>query len=234
MKSIRVLAVLLFGCGGATSQTVDEPTPATASTTPEATPVSPAPSSSPSASSSTPSPSPPPTSSTDGTATRATCTSSFGNALSASFGRLDGYVYAIVPTGTRDCNADGSHLHLQVKSDGAVYDVAVNLDALQAETTHAMSAWSEGWHAGAESLDYPTDLALHANAFAAKSSSAARSDLEAALASANHISIFATGYGPNGAHLVHRQGGGHDGAIVIDPLSSAPRVIAFRFDKDAF
>jgi hypothetical protein len=34
------------------------------------------------------------------------------------------------------------------------------------------------------------------------------------LATANHISVCATTYGADGTHLVHRNGGGHDGAIV--------------------
>jgi len=41
--------------------------------------------------------------------------------------------------------------------------------------------------------------------------------------------IFATGYGRGGGHLIHRNGHGHDGAIVIDPLSAKPRFLLFRF-----
>src|SRR4051794_24097371 len=63
----------------------------------------------------------------DGAPTRIACTSSFGAALTntPTFGRLDGYLVAIVPPGGGSaCNADSSHLHLQVRMNGAVYDVA--------------------------------------------------------------------------------------------------------------
>ena len=113
----------------------------------------------------------------------------------------------------------------------AVYDVAVNIDGLMAETTHALvaGAWAEGWHTPSK-LDYPTDLAVHAPAFATTNAQA----LEQKLASVNHVSVFATGFGPDGAHLVHRNGGGRDGAIVLWPLSDAPEFLVFRFANQSF
>lgn len=173
---------------------------------------------------------------TDGTPTRTACTSSFGSALTTTHGRLDGYLVAIVPESTRgECNNDGSHVHLQVKTDGAVYDIAVNLDTLEADVDAPLpdGAWNEGWHM-ADALDYPTTLGLHAAAFTAGSATAQRMRIETALANANHVSIFATGYGPEGAHLVHRQGGGRDGAIITDPLAPKAHVMAFRFATDSF
>ena len=179
----------------------------------------------------------PTSSGTDGTATRAQCTTSFhGTALSGSFGRMDGYLVAIVPpNGSRSCRADSSHVHLQVKVDGVVYDVAVNTDTYVAEKDVALpdGAWSEGWHAGAR-LDYPTTLGLHASSFASTTQSAQAQTIENALASANHVSIFATPYDSTGAHDVHRKGGGDDGAIFVDPLSSPAHVLAFRFSTDSF
>ena len=65
----------------------------------------------------------------DGTPTRQACTSLFGDKLSGSdtFGRLDGYLVAIVaPSGMNSCNADTSHVHLQVKMMNAIYDVAID------------------------------------------------------------------------------------------------------------
>src|SRR5438132_12017259 len=56
----------------------------------------------------------------DGAPRRIACTNGFGSALSTSFGRLDGYLVAIVPPGHRGCNGDQTHLHLQVESGGAV------------------------------------------------------------------------------------------------------------------
>ena len=180
---------------------------------------------------------PPPTSSTDGAPKRQTCTSSFGNALTSNHGRLDGYLVAVVTGSTRSCNNDGSHVHVQVSVANAVYDVAVNLDTLMAsETIGALPdvPWVEGWHAGA-GLDYASDLGLSSTAFAAAASTnARRSQLETLLATANHVAIFATGYGPEGAHLVHRQGNHRDGAIILDPLAAKPRLVAFRFASDVF
>src|SRR5258706_669036 len=66
----------------------------------------------------------------DGTPTRLACTSTFGTALTASptYGRLDGFLVAIVPPGNGSaCNADSTHVHLQVRMTGAVYDVAVDV-----------------------------------------------------------------------------------------------------------
>jgi len=167
----------------------------------------------------------------DGTPVRNACTSKLGQGLTKTFGRLDGTIVSIVPTSQTSCNGDSTHVHLQVLMQGAVYDVAVNVDGLMAETSHAMvqGAWAEGWHSPAN-LDYPADLSEHSPAFATTNASA----LEQKLASVNHVSIFATGYGPDGAHLVHRNGGGHDGAVVLWPLSDSPDFLVFRFSTQSF
>jgi hypothetical protein len=172
----------------------------------------------------------------DGAPTRIACTSAFGSGLTSSHGRLDGYLVSIVPTNTHgSCNGDGSHLHLQVKANGEVYDIAVNLDTLEADTDAALpgGAWSEGWHAN-QRLDYPNDLGLHAPAFMLTDPNTQRTNISATLANANHISIYATGYGPGGAHDVHRRGASLDGAIAINPLDPKAHILAFRFTTDSF
>ena len=109
----------------------------------------------------------------DGTPMRRACTSTFGTALSNVYGRMDGYLVAIVPpaSSTAPCNADPTHLHLQVLIGGAVYDVAVNVgtndatnDVHSTTLDHALvgPAWSEGWHTTV-TVDYPT-LGVHADA----------------------------------------------------------------------
>ncbi|NOU31926.1 MAG: hypothetical protein HOO96_28815 [Polyangiaceae bacterium] len=166
----------------------------------------------------------------DGAPVRRTCTSNFGRGLSQTFGRLDGILVSVVPANHNGCNGDGTHVHLQVESGAATYDVAVNIDGLTAETAHApLAAWADGWHPGA-SLDYPADLAVHAASFAPTN---ART-FEQRLSAANHVSIYATGYGPDGAHLVHRNGGGHDGAVVLDPLGPSAQFLVFRFPQQSF
>ncbi len=174
-------------------------------------------------------------SATDGTPTRVACTSSFGSDITTTHGRLDGYLVSIVPLSTHGCNNDTSHLHLQVKANGQVYDVAVNLDTLEADLDAPLpgTAWAEGWHAN-EQLDYPSTLSLHASAFAQTSPTTQRTNLQNALANANHIAIFGTGYGPTGAHDIHRKGFGDDGAIVINPLDAKAHIITFRFSTDSF
>jgi hypothetical protein len=176
---------------------------------------------------------------TDGPPTRQTCTGSFGSGLSAVHGRLDGTVVSIVAPGTPGgghCNGDSSHLHLQMLMSGSVYDVAVNLDTYYLEKDMGMptsDAYSEGWHTS-DNLDYPS-IGIHSSQFTHPASqSALTALLESALANANHLSVYATGYGPTGIHDVHRRSGGYDGAIVIDPLSATSHVFYFCFNTDNF
>jgi hypothetical protein len=241
-----VLLAYAGACGGSASPTLPGAPPPPPDGTAGAEGASgPAPSSSSGTASSTSSsssstggaPTPTPTpSAADGTASRVACTATLGPGLTTTHGRLDGYLRAIVAPKESACHADGTHVHLQVEASGATFDIAVNIDALEAETTVTTlpgGPWAEGWRASVD-LDYATDLALHASAFTTTGLSTVRSRVTDALAAANHVTIFATGYGPDGAHLVHREGGGRDGAVVIDPLGPAPRLLAFRFDRDVF
>ena len=175
----------------------------------------------------------------DGTPTRMPCTNSLGSALTTVHGRLDGYLVAIVPSTTHSCNGDDTHVHLQVRANGSVYDVAVNVsdpqnvDYLAKDMALPDGAWSEGWHPGqAALLDYPS-LGLHAADFAPTPQGTLETAINTELADANHGSIFMTGYGPDGGHLVHRNGNGADGAIVIRPLG-ASRLLMLHFANQAF
>jgi hypothetical protein len=121
----------------------------------------------------------------DGTPTRQTCTSDFGDALSAqpTFGRLDGFLVAIVPPANmQSCNDDDSHVHLQVRMSGMIYDVAIDVtdETTMMDDVHTTPLdiampdampWTEGWHTGTTVLaDYvalglhDTDLTLEAKA----------------------------------------------------------------------
>ena len=172
----------------------------------------------------------------DGPPNRQPCTNNFGNGLSGGFGRLDGYVIAVVPPGGGACNADRHHVHVQVVAGGETYDIAVNTDSgfiAERDAPLPAGSWNEGWHTGV-SLDYPADLGLHASDFTAASEAVVDQDVENALATANHISVFATPYNRGGAHLVHRQGSGHDGAVITDPLSATSHLFAFHFSNQSF
>jgi hypothetical protein len=172
----------------------------------------------------------------DDAPTRRACTNNFGSALSTSHGRLDGTLVAVVPITAHGCNADNTHVHLQVLVNGAVYDVAVNVDGIMDELDAEIpdGAWSEGWHTSGTNLDYVSSLGLHSSSFSLTGTSAVATEIENQLASTNRISVFATGYGPTGAHLVHRQGGGRDGAIVVNPLACPSHLLVFRFSNQSF
>ncbi len=177
----------------------------------------------------------------DGTPVRMPCTSTFGSALSTPHGRLDGTLVSIVmPTDKNGCNADSSHVHLQVLMNGSVYDVAVNVsdpanvDFLEEDLALPDGAFSEGWHTGAaDDLDY-VSLGFHDTDFTAIPEDTLAQMLSTELADVNHISVFMTGYGPTGGHDVHRQGSGEDGAIVIRPLSALPHILLFHFATQSF
>ena len=172
----------------------------------------------------------------DGTPTRVACTGNFGTGVSAIHGRLDGTIVSIIPPGGgQACNGDSSHVHLQVLMKGGVYDVAVNTDTLYAQLDVPMpdGPWAEGWHPG-ENLDYPGTLGVHSTSFTVTNPTALAQMIESELAQANHVSVFATGYGPTGAHDVHRVGNNEDGAIVTHPLDAKPHLLLFCFNTDSF
>jgi hypothetical protein len=173
----------------------------------------------------------------DGTPTRQMCTSNFGTGLTGtSFGRLDGFLVSLVPDNTMTCNGDASHLHLQILMNTRIYDIAVNLDAAEIETSHALlgGAWAEGWHNSTQTLDYVNDLGLHSPQFTMVTRAATRARLETLLSTTNHISVFSTRYSGSGAHLIHRNRNQTDGALVLSPLSSNPQFVAFRFSNQSF
>ncbi|MBV8758219.1 MAG: hypothetical protein JO257_13110 [Deltaproteobacteria bacterium] len=176
----------------------------------------------------------------DGTPTRQPCTGRFGTALTSVYGRLDGYLVAIVQPGSgSSCNGDSDHVHLQVKMNGAIYDVAINVgssgnvdDVRTLTKDIPLPQWSEGWHPGA--IEDYVSLGVHSTDMTQEPRAQIASEITADLASVNHISVFGTGYGPDGAHLIHRNGGGHDGMIVMNPLSSPAHVRMFSFTNQAF
>jgi hypothetical protein len=171
----------------------------------------------------------------DGTPTRVACVGTLGSGLSPAHGRLDGTLVSIVGPTDRGCPTDPSHLHLQVKMGASVYDIAINLDGLEGETDAKLPGipYAEGWHP--MDLDYVGDLGLHSTNLTLTTPGAIRDRVVTALAKANHVSIFGTGYpGSDGAHIVHYKGAGLDGAIVVNPSAPTAHVIAFRFDNDTF
>ncbi|MEO6954837.1 MAG: hypothetical protein ABI321_23760 [Polyangia bacterium] len=177
----------------------------------------------------------------DGAPVRVGCTERYGAALDTPFGRLDGELIAILDPGQRRCHADRDHVHLQVRANNAVYDIAVNVSSntggsvLYEAIDHPLYGppWAEGWH-GDVTLDYPT-VGLRSMDFAPVPTAKLASTIEAELSTANHVSVFASSYTDgSGAHLVHRNGDGNDGAIVVRPLSAVAHVLAFHFAGQDF
>jgi len=175
----------------------------------------------------------------DGTPTRRPCTNSFGTALTKNFGRLDGILVAIVPPGGSSCNADADHLHLQIEANGATYDVAININGAPGDvrtTTRDVAlpgpVWGQGWHTGLP-IAYPS-MGVHAGDLTTRTSAQLVSDLMADLSTVNHISLFAIGYGPEGAHNVHRNDFNHDGLVITQPLSTPSHARLFSFSTQTF
>lgn len=176
----------------------------------------------------------------DGPPTRLPCTNQLGTGMSAEFGRLDGILVSIVPPGNGGCNADSGHIHLQVRTNGAVYDISVNVGDAGMQDVHSTTrdikmpgpAWSEGWHP-AIGNDYVA-LGIRAADLPLRTKAELTAELMTELATANHISVFAIGYGPDGGHLVHRNGGGRDGLLITKPLASSARVRLFSFTGQTF
>ncbi len=176
----------------------------------------------------------------DGPPMRVACTNQLGTAMSAEFGRLDGVLVAIVPPGNGNCNGDASHIHLQVKANSAVYDISINVGEGAMQDVHSTSrdmrmpgpAWSEGWHP-AIGNDYVA-LGIHSTDLPLLTAAQLTSNVMSDLATANHISVFAIGYGPDGGHLVHRNGSGRDGLLITKPLASSAHVRMFSFSTQTF
>lgn len=180
----------------------------------------------------------------DGTPIRLPCSATFGNAITAnSYGRLDGRLVTIIVPGTPGCRGDSGHVHLQILAGGATYDIAVNIgdDDPSTNNVHSIGvdhallgpAWSEGWH-GVDRVDYAGDLGVHAAAMPLHTRADNIAALVTELATANHISVYATGYDDStGAHLIHRNAGG-DGMIVLRPLSPVAHGLLYSFSNQQF
>lgn len=177
----------------------------------------------------------------DGTPVREPCVESLASGLTTAFGRLDGYLVAVLSPGHHGCHSDSDHIHLQVKVSGKIYDIAITavdtngsaVDFLERDLALPDGAWSEGWHTNVH-LDY-TQLGLHDADFTATSKADLTTRVEHALQTANHVSIFATGYSDRtGAHKVHRNGGGADGALIIDPTAATSHALLFHFETQRF
>lgn len=171
------------------------------------------------------------------------CTGTFGNALTNSFGRLDGTVLAVVQPKDTQCPMPNSdHVILEVTMMGAAYRMVVNVRSPIGDPNvrflalpHALPppAWAEGWHTGL-TLDYVADLGVHVGVFTPYN----LTDLSALIADSitigQKVSVYATSSGGASTHLIHRNDGKADGAIVLDPEAMTPKFLIFHFADQMF
>lgn len=159
------------------------------------------------------------------------------------YGALEGELVSLVPPGTHGCPNDADHLHLQVDVGGKRYDVAVTInDSMAAQPIYflakdiAAGSAAPGW--SATGFDYPTNLGAHAADFTGMNKTDLLARLQTELATVSKVSLHGRSYGPvaDGVHNVHRNGGGHDGAIIARGLGAGgtDHVLAFHFYNSAF
>lgn len=175
------------------------------------------------------------------------CADTFGNKLTAAFGRLDGVVYAVQkPSDTQCVMPNSDHVVLQVLWAGGVYRMVVNVESNGAdpkvrygvfEKPLPAPAFAEGWHTDAP-LDYVTTLNVHSTdtAFQPYEMDALVTAMAKELTVGAPIAVYATsGEGrPESTHLVHRNKTDKDGAIVVNPKSATPKMLLFHFPDQTF
>ena len=157
-------------------------------------------------------------------------------------GALEGQLVSLVPPGTGGgCPADSDHLHLQVAVGSKRYDVAVTIFdspsgaplGVLAKDLAAGAAVTPGWSSTAR-FDFIADLGVHSGDFTLLAKPALLARLESELATASSVRIFGKSYTDGtGLHNVHRNGGGHDGVLLVHEGSS-DHAVALRFSTDTF
>jgi len=179
----------------------------------------------------------------------AACASTFGTGLTASFGRFDGVVSAVVrPADTQCALPNSDHVVVQVKTDAGVYRMVVNVLSSFGDPDVRLAAisapllggpWSEGWHPGLL-LDYPTHLSLHSSdgGFTPIPMAQLIERVADEITVGEKISVFAESSGGpvygSGAHKIHRNGSNRDGALVLNPEGTSARWLLFHFANQSF
>ena len=175
----------------------------------------------------------------------ARCASTFGTALTAGFGRVDGTVEAVVqPKDTQCPLPNNDHVIVQVKMLGAVYRMVVNVQSDRAGADPRVSllevpakvpapAWAEGWHTGL-TFDYVGTLGVKSSDFTPFAMTELSAKISDALPLDAKVSVYSSTSGGASTHLIHRNDGVKDGAIVVDADGPRPRAMLFRFATQTF
>jgi hypothetical protein len=188
--------------------------------------------------------------SSDGATLEAACVHAggWGHSLNATFGRIDGHLVALAkPTDTQCDQSNSSHFVLEISMNGATYPLVVNVDDKKSSNSSVYFAetdaplqgvpWQEGWHTdSSEKLDYAKHLNVHSDAFQPYPETALVGQIMCHLTIGQQVSVYALGWGVDGAHDIHRNtgGGGADGAIVLNAGSASPHYLMFRFSNQTF
>lgn len=174
----------------------------------------------------------------------ALCDDTFGEELTDAFGRIDGTVLAVVrPADTQCPTVNDDHVVLEITMHGATYRAVVNIvsdsgdpDVRFLAMEHDMPGppFEEGWHTGGF-VDYVTDFGVHAGApFEAVPMMELADRIADEITIGQKISVFSESDGGSSSHKIHRNDGSTDGAIILDPETSSPRVLLFHFDEQQF
>lgn len=185
-------------------------------------------------------------SSADGSIDKAArCASTFGTALPAGFGRIDGTVVAIVQPKDKQCALpNNDHVIVQVKMQGAVYRIVVNVQSdragadirvfyLEKPVKLPAPAWAEGFHGGV-ALDYVKDFGVKAAEFSPIALAPLSEKIAAVIPLDAKIAVYSDGTGGSSTHLVHRNDGTKDGALILDPDGPSPKAMLFHFATQDF
>ena len=171
----------------------------------------------------------------------------YGSELTAAFGRIDGYVLAVVKPTDTQCDANNSdHLVLQITMNGAPYRMVANVQSdtgdprvqfLELDAPLVGDPWAEGWHTNI-AFDYATTLGVHSTAFTPYAMDDLVNLVTNEITVGDKVSVFATSSGgsySDSTHLIHRNLTDQDGAIVLGAATSKPHYLLFRFaDQPAF
>jgi hypothetical protein len=172
------------------------------------------------------------------------CVSTFGQAIgNVGFARFDGTVVAALAPNFQGCTAPNkTHVVVEIQVGKDVYRMVMNVDddtalgsILTREIDHALvgPAWADGWHTGI-ALDYLKDLGLHQSDFKQSKTADASNAIASVLEKGAKVSFYATAQGEaDSAHLVHRNGYGHDGALVVN-VEGTPHWLLFDFQSKNF
>jgi len=173
----------------------------------------------------------------------AACASTFGQALTAPYGRLDGTVLAVVkPTDTQCPMPNSDHLILQVTMNGEAYRMVINIQStvgdpnvqyLDLDHAPVGPPWSEGWHTGI-ALDYVQHFGVQSGDFTPYALADLANVVTDAITLGQKVSVFAQTSGGSSAHQIHRNGSNVDGAVVLDPEGAKPRALLFHFADQVF